>query len=217
MPEVGIGFFPDVGGTYALPRLAGETGTYAALTGERLKAADAVLSGAATHQVKSARFGDLLSALCGADPVNAVLADFMDKPGAGEVTPRRRIIDRAFSQGSVEAILAVLDREGQKATDQSQWSAATAQTIRGKSPTSLKLALAQMRYGAMHSFEACMACEFRIVSRIVYGHDMYEGVRAVIIDKDNKPRWLPATLGEVSDAMIKGYFENLLDGELALA
>ena len=217
MPEVGIGFFPDVGGTYALPRLAGEIGTYAALTGERLKASDAVLSGAATHHVKSSRLGDLLSALTGAEPVNAILADFMERPGAGELVPRRRTIDKAFSQGSVEAILAALDREGQKGTDQSQWSAATAQTIRGKSPTSLKLALAQMRYGAIHSFEACMGCEFRIVSRIVYGHDMYEGVRAVIIDKDNRPRWSPATLGEVPDAMIELYFEKLPDGELAIA
>ena len=217
MPEVGIGFFPDVGGTYALPRLAGEIGTYAALTGERLKAADAVLSGAATHHVKSHRFADLKEALCGSDPVNAVLADFMETTGPGEVMPRRRTIDRTFSWDSVEAIVGALLTESQKATDQAEWSARTVQTIRTKSPTSLKLALAQMRYGAIHSFEACMACEFRIVSRIVYGHDMVEGVRAVIIDKDNKPRWSPATLGDVSDAMIDGYFENLTDGELALA
>jgi enoyl-CoA hydratase len=217
MPEVGIGFFPDVGGTYALPRLAGEIGTYAALTGERLKSNDAVLAGAATHSVKSARFGELLSALTGRDPVNAVLADFMEKPGPGEIMPRRRTIDRAFSQASVEAILGALDREAQQGTDQSQWSAATAQTIRSKSPTSLKLALAQMRYGAIHSLEACMAAEFRIVSRIVYGHDMYEGVRAVIIDKDGHPRWSPASLGAVSDIMIGRYFESLPQGELAIA
>jgi enoyl-CoA hydratase len=217
MPEVSIGFFPDVGGTYALSRLAGEIGTYAALTGERLKASDAVLSGAATHYVKSARFDALLSALSARDPVNAVLADFMEKPGAGEVMPRRRTIDRTFSQGSVEAILGALEREAQKGTDQSQWSAATAQTIRSKSPTSLKLALAQMRFGAIHSFEGCMGAEFRIVSRIVYGHDMYEGVRAVIIDKDGNPRWSPSTLGDVPETLIEGYFEHLPDGELAIA
>ena len=217
MPEVSIGFFPDVGGTYALPRLAGEIGTYVALTGERMQASDAVLSGAATHYVKSARFGALLSALSAADPVNAVLADFMEKPEAGEIMPRRRTIDRTFSQGSVEAILAALDREAEKGTDQSQWSAATARTIRSKSPTSLKLSHKQMRFGAIHSFEACMAAEFRIVSRIVYGHDMYEGVRAAIIDKDGKPRWSPGTLGEVTDAMIESYFEPLPDSELAIA
>ena len=104
MPEVGIGFFPDVGATYALPRLAGEIGTYLALTGERLKAADAVLSGAATHHVKSHRFSALIEALCGGDPVNAVLADFMETVGPGEVMPRRRTIDRTFSWDSVEAI-----------------------------------------------------------------------------------------------------------------
>lgn len=217
MPEVGIGFFPDVGGTYALPRLAGEIGTYLALTGERIKASDAVLSGAATHMVKSARFEALLNALTGADPVNAVLADFMEKPGAGECMPRRRSIDKLFSANSVEAILSALEAEAGKGTDASQWAAATATTIRAKSPTSLKLALAQMRYGTHHSFEACMACEFRIVSRIVHGHDMYEGVRAVIVDKDNRPRWNPTGLAGVSSETIAGYFRNLPEGELALS
>ncbi len=217
MPEVGIGFFPDVGGTYALPRLAGEIGTFLALSGERIKSSDAVLSGAATHLVKSARFGALLTALEGADPVNAILADYMEKPGAGDVMPRRRVVDKVFSQASVEAILAALDREAGKGSDQSEWASAVAKTIRAKSPTSLKLALAQMRYGAAHSFEACMRCEFRIVSRIVYGHDMYEGVRAVIIDKDNNPRWEPTLLAEVPEAAIETYFRMLPEGELAIS
>ncbi len=217
MPEVGIGFFPDVGGTYALPRLTGEIGTFLALTGERIKASDAVLSGAATHHVRSARFDELLKALEGADPVNAVLADVMEKPGPGEVMPRRRMVDKIFSQGSVEAILGALDREAEKGSDQSDWAGGMARTIRAKSPTSLKLALAQMRYGSVHSFEACMACEFRIVSRIVYGHDMYEGVRAVIIDKDNRPRWRPGELAEVPEAAIESYFRKLPAGELAIS
>ncbi len=216
MPEVSIGFFPDVGGTYALPRLAGEVGTYCALTGERLKASDAVLSGAATHYVTSHHFTELLTALCGKEPVNAVLADFMEGAGIGEVIPRRRIIDRVFSQDSVEAILAELDREAETNSEQARWSAELAQTIRSKSPTSLKLALAQMRYGRDHSFEDCMRAEFRIVSRIVYGRDMAEGVRAVIVDKDNNPRWNPKELGAVSDTMIESYFEPLTR-ELELA
>lgn len=216
MPEVGIGFFPDVGATYALPRLAGEIGTYLALTGERLKAADAVLSGAATHHVKSHRFPALLEALCGTDPVNAVLADFMEITGPGEVMPRRRAIDRTFSWGSVDAILAALQREAQKTADHSEWSARIVQTIRTKSPTSLTLALAQMRYGRTHSFEACMAAEFRIVSRIVYGPDMVEGVRAVIVDKDNAPRWSPGELGLVSNDLIARHFAALPRAELEL-
>jgi enoyl-CoA hydratase len=216
MPEVGIGFFPDVGGTYALPRLAGEIGTYLALTGERLKAADAVLSGAATHHVKSHRFPELLKALCGTDPVNAVLADFMESVGPGEVMPRRRVIDRSLSWDSVEAILTALQTETQKVSDQSEWSARTMQTIRAKSPTSLVLALAQMRYGRIHSFEACMAAEFRIVSRIVYGPDMVEGVRAVIVDKDNAPHWSPDDLAALGDDVIARHFAALPADELEL-
>lgn len=214
MPEVSIGFFPDVGGTYALPRLAGEIGTYCALTGERLKAADAVVSGAATHYVKSHRFAELLTALCGNDPVNAVLAGFMEPAGEGEVTSRRQMVDRAFSQNSIEAVLSVLDRE---AASMAEWSAELAQTIRRKSPISLKLSLAQMRYGRHHSFEDCMRAEFRIVSRIVYGHDMAEGVRAVLVDKDNNPRWNPKDLDAVSDTMIERYFEPLAGAELELS
>ena len=217
MPEVSIGFFPDVGGTYALPRLAGEIGTYCALTGERLKAADAVLSGAATHYVKSHRFADLQMALCGDDPVNAVLADFMERAGEGEVMPRRRTIDRIFSQINVETILSALEREAGAGSDEARWSAELVQTIRSKSPISLKLSLAQMRYGLHHSFEDCMRTEFRIVSRIVYGHDMAEGVRAVIVDKDNNPRWNPKDLDAVSDTMIERYFAPLPDDELELS
>jgi enoyl-CoA hydratase len=216
MPEVNIGFFPDVGATYALPRLAGEIGTYLALTGERLKATDAVLSGAATHHVKSHRFADLKEALCGTDPVNAVLADFMETTGPGEVMPRRRTIDRTFSWGSVGEILAALQMETQKGSDHVEWSARTLQTIGAKSPTSLVLALAQMRYGRTHSFEACMACEFRIVSRIVYGSDMVEGVRAVIVDKDNAPRWSPADLAALPDDLIARHFAALPGDELEL-
>lgn len=216
MPEVGIGFFPDVGATYALPRLAGEIGTWLALTGERMRAADAVLSGAATHHVKSHRFADLKEALCGTDPVNAVLADFMESVGPGEVMPRRRVIDRTFSWGSVGEIVGALHRESQTISDHSEWSARTLQTIRAKSPTSLVLALAQMRFGRTHSFEACMAAEFRIVSRIVYGPDMAEGVRAVIVDKDNAPRWSPGDLDAVPGDLIARHFAALPGNELEL-
>ncbi len=217
MPEVGIGFFPDVGATYALPRLAGEIGTYLALSGERLRAADAVLSGAATHHVKSHRFADLREALCGTDPVNAVLADFMESVGPGETVPRRRVIDRTFSWDSVAAILSALEAQAQKNADHGEWSARMLQTIRAKSPTSLMLALAQMRYGRTHSFEACMRAEFRIVSRIVYGPDMIEGVRAVIVDKDNAPRWSPPDLGSVAKDLIARHFAALPGNELDLS
>jgi enoyl-CoA hydratase len=217
MPEVSIGFFPDVGATYALPRLPGEIGTFCALTANRLAVSDAVLSGAATHHVNSHRFAGLLEALCGAEPVNAVLSSFMTRAGDGEIMPRRRVIDRLFSYDHVEDILAGLDKEAMAGSGDAAWAADIARTIRSRSPTSLKIALAQMRLGRTKAFEECMAIEFRIVSRILHGHDLYEGVRAVIVDKDNKPVWRPASLGEVSGADVARHFAPLGDTELVLA
>jgi enoyl-CoA hydratase len=212
MPEVGIGFFPDVGATWFLPRLPGETGAYCALTGERLRAADAVAAGVATHHVAAARFPDLIDALAGTVPVDAVLAAFADPPGQGALAALRPAIDRLFAAASVEEILAGL---GAVAGPHAVWAGKTAATIRAKSPTSLKVALAQVRRGPGWSFADCMRAEFRIVSRIVYGHDFYEGVRATIIDKDNTPRWQPADLAGVTDAAVEHHFAAL-DEELGL-
>jgi enoyl-CoA hydratase len=110
---------------------------------------------------------------------------------------------------------ALADSAGAAAT-QADWAAKVAANIRTKSPTSLKIALAQMRRGARWSFAECMMAEFRIVSRIVHGHDFYEGVRAAIIDKDNAPRWRPAALDAVTPEEVERYFAALDSGELAL-
>src|SRR5262245_919219 len=146
MPEVGIGFFPDVGGTWFLPRLPAELGIYCALTGERLTAADSVAAGVATHRVASARFPELIEALCGATPVDALLAAFAEPAGEGPVTARREAIDRLFRGDQVEDILAGLDAAASQ--NGTKFAAATAALMRTKSPTSLKIALAQMRRGA---------------------------------------------------------------------
>jgi len=214
MPEVGIGFFPDVGATWFLPRLPGELGAYCALTGERLRVADALAGGIATHHIAAARFPDLIDALAGTVAVDAVLGAFADAPGeAALAPPLRPAIDRLFAGVSVEGILAALDRaDGPHAA----WAAKTAATIRTKSPTSLKVALAQVRRGAHWSFSECMQAEFRIVSRIVCGHDFYEGVRATIIDKDNAPRWQPADFAGVDAAAVDHHFAPLKE-ELALS
>jgi enoyl-CoA hydratase/carnithine racemase len=211
MPEVGIGFFPDVGATLFLPRMPGELGTWCALTGDRLRTADAVAAGIATHHVRSDRLPDLLDALCGNVSVDAVLGAFAEAAEEGPVMARRATIDRLFAGDRVEDTLARLDGEGGA---DGAWATQTATTIRTKSPTSLKLALAQVRRGAHWSFEDCMVHEFRIVSRIVHGHDFYEGVRAVIVDKDNAPRWRPATLGEVTEAEVERHFAPLGADEL---
>ena len=209
MPEVGIGFFPDVGGTYVLPRMPDEIGTWCAVTGDRLKTADAVATGIATHHVKSERFADLTDALCGNVSVDATLAAFAEPAGEGPVTARRTAIARLFAKDRIEDILAALDAED-------EWAIATAKGMRAKSPTSLKLALAQVRRGAGWTFEQCMQAEMRIVTRVVYGNDFYEGVRAVIVDKDNAPRWQPASLAEVSEGEVERYFAPLGEQELRL-
>jgi enoyl-CoA hydratase len=215
MPEVGIGFFPDVGGTWFLPRLPGELGAYCALTGERLKTADGVGAGVATHRVSSARFADLRDALCGNVAVDALLAAFAEPAGEGPVLARRPAIDRLFVGDRVEDILAQLDGEATRGGADAEWAAATAATIRSRAPVSLKVALAQVRRGKTWSFEECMRAEFRIVSRFVYDHDFFEGVRAAVIDKDNAPRWRPAALADVDDAEIERHFAPL-ERELVL-
>jgi enoyl-CoA hydratase len=210
MPEVGIGFFPDVGATWFLPRMPGELGAYCGLTGERFDSADAVAAGIATHRIPSARFPALLEGLAGTVPVDAVLAAFAEPAGEGKIAVRRATIDRIFAGNSVEDILAALDR----ASD--AWAQKTVATMRTKSPLSLKLALAQVRRGKQWDFDTCMRAEFRIVSRIIEGHDFYEGVRAVIVDKDNAPVWQPVTLAGVSDADVERHFAPRPGDELVL-
>jgi enoyl-CoA hydratase len=216
MPEVSIGFFPDVGATWFLPRMPGELGTYCALTGERFNVADGVSAGIATHRIPSVRFGALLDGLTGTVSVDAVLAAFSEPAGEGPIAAHRKAIDRLFSGASVDHILDALEREASLGGGDAEWAGKTVATMQGKSPLSLKLALAQVRRGAFCDFDTCMRTEFRIVSRVIEGHDFYEGVRAVIVDKDNKPRWQPGALADVSDADVERYFAPLGDEELSL-
>jgi enoyl-CoA hydratase len=196
--------------------MPGELGTYCALTGERFGVADGVAAGIATHRIPSARFPALLEGLSGTVSVDAVLAAFAEPAGEGPIAARRAVIDRLFAGDTVEGILDALDKEASSAGADAEWAQKTAATMRTKSPLSLKLALAQVRRGAAWDFDACMRAEFRIVSRIVHGSDFYEGVRAVIVDKDNQPRWNPATLAAVGDAEIERHFAALDGGELRL-
>jgi enoyl-CoA hydratase/carnithine racemase len=211
MPEVGIGFIPDVGATWFLPRLPGEFGLYCALTGERLGRADAVTAGIATHRVASQRFADLLDGLCGNVPVDALLGAFAEPAGEGPLWARRPLIDRLFGGDTVEGILAALDAEAAGSGPDADFARAISASIRLKSPTSLKITLAQLRRGRLLDFAECMRTEFRIVSRLVLGHDLYEGIRSVIIDKDQAPQWRPSSLAAVSTAEVERYFEPLAD------
>jgi enoyl-CoA hydratase len=214
MPEVGIGFFPDVGATYALPRLPGQTGMYLALTGDRVKRADAMMLGLATHAVPSGNIEGLREALIAGDPVEAALSRVATDPDSAPLEVERPIIDTCFSGNSVVEILKRLDEAGERG---SEFAAKTAAGMRAKSPTSMNLAFEQVRRGASMDFEEAMRTEFRIVSRIGEGHDFYEGVRSVLIDKDNQPRWQPASLYQVDRAVIERHFAGLGGMELELA
>ncbi len=209
MPEVGIGFFPDVGGTWFLPRLPGEIGAFCAITGERLSAGDALASTIATHAVASERFGELTEELCGDAPVDAVLSRFARTVPVGPVMTRRSTIDRLFAGAEAEDILRALDAEAAGRGPDAEWARATAATIRSKSPTSVRVALAQVRRGTAWTFEECMQMEYRLATRLVREPDFLEGVRAVILDKDNAPRWRPPDLAGMSPAEVERFFAPL--------
>jgi len=219
MPETGIGLFPDVGGSYFLPRLPGEIGMYMAMTGARLRAADALYAEIGDAFVPSTRLDDLVDALADApfnrgarSAVGKVVRDFSETaPGEAAFAGLRERIDRCFAGDSVEGFLAALEAEDD------DWARETIATMRTKSPTSMKIACRQIRAGAELDFEACMAMEFRIANGCIAGHDFYEGVRAVVIDKDQDPQWQPASLEQVTEADIAPYFEaEPADGDLDL-
>jgi enoyl-CoA hydratase len=206
MPEVGIGFFPDVGATYFLPRLPPGVGLWLALTGKQLGAADAVALGICTHHVPAERAEAVVAALAEGSPADRAIAAYRADPGRPAVRDLQPAIARLFGGGSVEAILAGLDAEPNDGRA-AELAAEAATAMRQKSPTSLKIAFAQMRQGRDLDFRAAMRTEFRIAAHIVRGHDLYEGIRAVVVDKDNEPHWQPASLGEVTDADVARYFE----------
>lgn len=207
MPETGIGLIPDVGGTHALPRLPGELGAYLGLTGARLKAADCLYAGIATHHCPSDQFDELIKALAGDCPVDTVLGDFDCDTEEPPLETHRDAIDRHFAHDGVETIVASL-------AGGDEWAQAQAATLEKMSPTSCKLTLRALREGAKLDIAAALRNEYRIVCAIKSGHDFYEGIRAQLIDKDRSPKWRPATLAEVDQAELDRYFVAPSGGDL---
>ncbi len=213
MPETGIGLFPDVGGGWYLPRKPSHVGMWLALTGARIKAADCLIAGVATHYMPTEILAAARAQIAGAaqthDPVRALesgleaLSESAGRPK--ELTPENiERINRMFALDSVEAIVAALEADG------SDWAKAQLATLATKSPQTLKVAFRQLREGAaMPSFEDEMRQEYRIGARVVQRHDFIEGVRALIVDKDNKPQWNPVTLAGVTAAMLDEIFAPL--------
>jgi enoyl-CoA hydratase len=204
MPETGIGLFPDVGGGWFLARVPHQAGIWMALTGARAKAADCLAFGLATDFVHEAGLEALKARiLAHPEEVETLLAGAEADPGRSDFATIKDQVARTYCAGVVEDTLARLAQEG-------DWGASQAALIRAKSPLLQKIALRQLRQGAAQTvFADHMAMEFRMVSRVIQAHDFTEGVRAVIVDKDNQPRWSPSSLEAVTPDMVEAVFAPL--------
>lgn len=209
MPETGIGLFPDVGGGWYLSRLPGRTGQYLALTGHRLDGAECLALGLASHYLHSDALEDAKARII-ADPqaIDTVLDDLSSPAPDARILAHRGAIDRLFASDKLEDVLAALE------ADDGEWAAQQLTTLGTKSPQTMKVSLKLLLDGkAMPTFEDEMRQEFAVASHVVQRHDFAEGVRAVIVDKDNAPKWNPATAEEVSDHLIDQIFAPLPEGE----
>ncbi|MCB5182400.1 enoyl-CoA hydratase/isomerase family protein [Streptomyces sp. SMC 277] len=203
MPETGIGFVPDVGGTYLLSRAPGELGTHLALTGTAVGAADAVLCGLADHFVPSGRLPELAADLAGHD-VHDVLPRYAQPLPPGHLAGRRAWIDHCYAADTVEEIVDRLLTHGDPAAKEA------AETVLDRSPTALKVTLAALRRArALDTLEQVLVQEYRVSCHSLSAPDLVEGIRAQVIDKDRTPRWTPATLDAVTDAEVARHFAPL--------
>ncbi|XP_034127324.1 3-hydroxyisobutyryl-CoA hydrolase, mitochondrial isoform X2 [Drosophila guanche] len=212
MPETAIGLFPDVGGSYFLPRLQGKLGLYLGLTGYRLRGADAYYAGIATHYCDSSKIPELETALLNcpdADDVPELLENFHTQPEKPfSLQPVLKQINKNFAADSVEGILENLENDG------SDWAKKTLATLCKMSPTSMKVTYRQLELGSQLSLTQCLIMEYRLAVRHLEDRaDFKEGVRALLIDKDQQPRWQPAQLSEVTEEHVQWFFRKLPDTE----
>tara|TARA_Y100001970_G_scaffold57308_1_gene72596 strand:- start:139 stop:1182 length:1044 start_codon:yes stop_codon:yes gene_type:complete len=208
MPETGIGLFPDVGGSFFLSRLKNNVGMYLALTGSRIKSSDAIELGIAEYFIQSENFDDIFKQLSEGITPDEVLSSFNSNKVNSDLKNDFEKINELFSGNSLEYIFERLEN------DNSDFSQKNLSLLRSKSPTSLNITFRQIKNGSELNFEDCMKMEFRMVTKVMNDHDFYEGVRALIIDKDNNPAWKPETVEEVSDEEIDEFFKYLEDNEL---
>lgn len=200
MPEVGIGFIPDVGGTYLLSRAPGGLGLYAGLTGAPFSGADAIALGFADHYVPHDRLADFTAAIT-TDGVAAALDRFTETPPPSPLAAQRDWIDECFAHDSVTAILDAL--RGHSDADATK----AAELIDTRSPIALSVTLEAVRRArTLDSLEAALVQEFRVSCASLRSHDLVEGIRAQLVDKDRNPQWAPATLAEVTEADVEAYF-----------
>lgn len=212
MPETGIGLFPDVGGGWYLSRLPGRIGPYLALTGARIDGADCLALGLATHFLPAERLEEAKARIV-ADPADiaAILSALSVTPPPSALMAERDAIDRLFAPDSVEGVFAALAEAAAKGD---AWAEKQAAVLRSKSPESMKVSLRLVLDGrGRTSFAEEMAVEYAVATRVCRRHDFIEGVRALIVDKDNAPQWDPPTPETVAKASVDAIFAPLPAGE----
>lgn len=210
MPETGIGFFPDIGSSYFLSRLPKKIGFYLGLTGARIDCQDCLALGLVTHLIAQDKQQAVLHALAETEfhqdafvAVDHVLQKFTLSARYSQLMLQQEIIANAFAKNSVEDILSTLKNNAD------DWSQIIAEILLTRSPTSLKVTLQELQLGATLDFDACIQMEYRIANRFLMSHDFFEGIRAVVVDKDQNPHWQPKTLAEVRINEIQPYFAPL--------
>ncbi len=211
MPETGIGLFPDVGGGWYLSRLPGRMGQYIALTGHRLDGAECLALGLATHYLHADRLEEAKARIAESPgDIEAILDDCASPAPDARIVAHGNAIDRLFASDRLEEVFAALETEAEG----DEWVRQQLETLRTKSPQAMKVSLKLLLDGStMPTFEDEMRQEFAVASRVVQRHDFLEGVRAVIVDKDNAPRWNPDTPEGVTAHRIDTIFAPLPDGE----
>lgn len=204
MPETGIGLFPDVGGGWHLSRLPGRIGQFLALTGARLDGAECLWAGLATHYLPAAALAEAKARIAAGHDIAGVLTALSETPPQARLAANAPAIARHFASDRLEDVLASLE------ADDSEWAAKELATLRSKSPQTCKVALRQLAESEnLDSFAENMKMEYRIASRVLTRPDFAEGVRAVIVEKDNAPRWNPPTPEGVTEDLINSIFAPL--------
>ena len=210
MPETGIGFYPDIGASHLLSRCPGHFGVYLGLTGKRLGAADSQALGLIKQIVASEHFDDVFNALIECDlsmnahqSVDEVLRQFVMPTPLITIEEHTRFVDTCFRHHDIDAIIAALNESND------DWHRAVQHTLSLKSPLSLKVTLAQLNKATTLNLSECLEMDYCLTSHFMQDHDFDEGVRALLVDKDNRPHWQPSQLDEVDEAMVDAYFSEI--------
>lgn len=213
MPETGIGLFPDVGVSHVLARMPWGIGLYLGLTGRSIKRADATWLGHATHCIPAKNFEAILSALADAEPVDPLLDNLHQEPGTGEIEAQAAMIADTFGAETLEGIIEKLKTPSAASRT---WAEATLADLMRRSPTSLKITDRHIRSCRALDLRETLIQDYRLAWRCLEASDFAEGVRAALVDKDNKPDWKPAAIDAVGDEEVARYFAPLGENDLVL-